>query len=125
MYTSDRRRKTLPPLYYFILLHRERRTHADTQYQMNDEKHYACITSYFILHASTYETIENVVITLFYEQGTDENYYDFFVLLHTSTAPGFLPLNPGERSEPAKLIVSALLGAAAAVVVGQLVRRSA
>ena len=30
-------------------------------------------------YASTYKTIENVVITLFYEQGTDENYYDFFL----------------------------------------------
>ena len=26
---------------------------------------------------TAYETFENVVITSFYEQGTDENYYDF------------------------------------------------
>ena len=40
-------------------------------------------------YASTYKTIENVVITLFIEQGTDENYHDF---LHyfTSTTSGFL-----------------------------------
>ena len=33
---------------------------------------------------TAFETFENVVITLFYEQGTDENYYDFlhcFILL--------------------------------------------
>ena len=31
-------------------------------------------------YVTAYETFENVVITLFYEQGTDENYYDFFLL---------------------------------------------
>ena len=43
-------------------------------------------------YVTAYETFENVVITLFYfEQGTDENYYDFFfALLHTSTPSGFL-----------------------------------
>ena len=58
--------------------HRERRTHADTTlYQMTDNKHHASL--YFILHVTADETFENVVITLFYfEQGTDENYYDFF-----------------------------------------------
>ena len=30
-------------------------------------------------YVTAYETFENVVITLFYEQGTDENYYDFFL----------------------------------------------
>ena len=30
-------------------------------------------------YASTYKTIAHVVITLFIEQGTDENYHDFFL----------------------------------------------
>ena len=60
---------------------------------MTDNKHHASL--YFILHVTADETFENVVITLFYfEQGTDENYYDFFALLHTSTASGFLTLSP-------------------------------
>ena len=45
-------------------------------------------------YVTAYETFENVVITLFCEQGTDENYYDFFALHHTSTASGFLMLSP-------------------------------
>ena len=51
-------------------------------------------------YVTAYETFENVVITLFnFEQGTDENYYDFFffTLLHTSTASRFLILSPGLR----------------------------
>ena len=45
-------------------------------------------------YVTAHEIFENVVITLFdFEQGTDENYYDF-ALYHTSTASGFLLSSP-------------------------------
>ena len=57
-------------------------------------------------YVSAYETIENVVITLFYEQGTDENYYDFFLMLHTRTSPGFPVFRP-DRSRTLSRVSSA------------------
>ena len=51
--------------------YRARRVLFAVQLQDRGE-HRAC-------YVTAYETFENVVITLFYfEQGTDENYYDFF-----------------------------------------------
>ena len=52
-------------------------------------------------YVTAHETFEIVVITLFnFEQGTDENYHDFFFAsFHTSTASGFVILSP-ERLAP-------------------------